>query len=153
MKVYYFGADVMRFTLSSAQASNLLYVSSSFMRSVTSSEGYDADIIGQQVCSSKLSGVDCGTLQSKNVCSDGGAICGLRLASNQYACSGDSGSPVYMPTGSTTAKALGIIQGKSSGNYTCPNFSTDRMGSSSVYSQISVDLAAMGRFTVVTSAP
>lgn len=134
MKVYGNGADVMRFTISAAQASNLLYISSTTMRSVTSTD--DNEVIGEQVCSSKLSGVDCGYLLSRNVCSDGGAICGLRHASYQYACSGDSGSPVYMPTGATTARAQGIIQGKSSGTLTCPNSSSDHMGSSSVYSWI-----------------
>jgi hypothetical protein len=145
------GVDVMRFPIAKSQASNLLYVTSSVMRTVTSTESNE--VLGEQVCSSKLSGVDCGTLQSTNVCGDGGAICSLRLASNQYACGGDSGSPVYMPTSTTTARAQGIIQGKSNGTFTCPNSSTDKMGSSSVYTYIVNDLVWMGRFSVATSTP
>lgn len=149
--VYANGADVMRIPIPASQASNKLYITSTVSRSVTSSATTTNEVIGSQVCSSKLSGNDCGTLLSKNVCSDGGAICGLRLASSQYACGGDSGSPVYQTTGTSTARALGIMQGASTGTYTCPN--GDKVGSSSVYSHINLAVPALGRFLVVTSAP
>ena len=148
--VYTFGSDAMRIPIPASQASNLLYISSASSRSVTSSQT-SGEVIGSQVCSSKLSGNDCGSLLSTNVCSDNGAICGLRLASNQFACGGDSGSPVYKPVGSTAAQALGIMQGKSTGTTPCPDGTTS--GNQSVYTQIANGVASLGRFVVVTSAP
>ncbi len=149
--VYATGADVMRIPIPASQASNLMYLTSTASRSVTSSASLSGEVIGMQVCSSKLSGNSCGVLLSSNVCSDGGQICGLRHASGQYACSGDSGSPVYQPIASTTVRALGIIQGSSSGTYHCAN--GDVVGSSSVFSHIANAIPALGRYLVVTATP
>lgn len=128
--------DGMVITLPSSQASNLLYVTSTFMRSVTSVESMSSAVIGESVCSSRLSGVSCGYLVSKNVCASA-SLCGLWDANGQYACSGDSGSPAYYPPGSTTARAIGIVGYSTPGTTSCPSDpKAPKVGSESLYTHI-----------------
>ncbi len=114
---------------------------------VTAIQSTQNEVTGQPICSSRLSGVGCGTLQSTNVCMVGG-ICGQRLASGQYACGGDSGSPVYQTTSSTTARAVGIIAAGTSGSSPCPN--GDPSGSSSLYTHVQLAANAAGA-TLITN--
>ncbi len=131
--------DAMLISISSSQAGNNLFVTSSLIRSVTSSEATQQEVVGETVCSSKLSGVSCGYLQEIGVCTSYG-VCDQRLASGQYACGGDSGSPVYMTTGSTTAKAVGIIVA-GTGSTTC-----GYQGSQSVYTHIQLVSMVSGTY-------
>jgi len=90
--LYQSGTDVMWIQVATADATNWIYYSTTSVRVVTSEESISGEVLGEQVCSSKMSGNDCGTLSSLNVCSSG--ICSLRLATAQSACPGDSGSAV-----------------------------------------------------------
>lgn len=128
--------DAMLISIPASKASNKLFVTSTLIRSVTSMEATLEEVIGQSVCSSRLSGVSCGQLLNTNVCTEYG-VCDQRYASNQYACGGDSGSPVYRLTGST-AKAMGIIVAGTVST-TCGS-----QGSNSVYTHIHLVVMASG---------
>ena len=142
--------DVMRFPNFDRHASNKLYVTSSLIRPVIASEFTSNEVVGEGVCSSKLSGVSCGTLRSTNVCTSYN-VCAQRLASGQFACGGDSGSPVYYVIGSgPSARALGVLVAGTAGTNTCPDGS--KSGSDSVYTHIEDAGAALHLF-VATSTP
>ncbi len=102
-------------------------ISNSTYQSILSKENPANEVIGETVCSSKPSGTSCGYLVS--VVGMQGAIHDLRIASGQYVCGGDSGSPVYYGN-----MALGIMGYKTSGSHVCPDGSTT--GSNGYYSHI-----------------
>ena len=147
--LYQSGTDVMWIQVATTDATNWIYYSTTSVRVVTSDESLSGEVLGEQVCSSKMSGNDCGTLSSLNVCSSG--ICHLRLATAQYACPGDSGSAVYQVTSGSNVKGLGWMSGMTSGTYPCPN--GDHAGSSSIYSATGEVAIAAPWATVLTTNP
>ena len=148
--LYQSGTDVMWIQVATADATNWIYYSTTSVRVVTSDESISGEVLGEQVCSSKMSGNDCGTLSSLNVCSSG--ICYLRLATAQWACPGDSGSAVYQVTSGSNVKGLGWMSGMTTGTYPCPN-STAHAGSSSIYSATGEVAISAPWVTVLTTNP
>jgi hypothetical protein len=91
----------MTIYLSSASSvSNKLFLTPTNIISITRAEqisgSVDAEVLGERVCISKGSatGNRCGTLLHTMVVL-GGGLTDQRMASNMWACGGDSGSPVY----------------------------------------------------------
>ncbi len=148
--LYQSGTDVMWIQETATDASNWIYYATTSVRVVQSVESLSGEVFGESVCSSKMSGNDCGTLNSKNGCSSG--ICRLRYATGQYACPGDSGSPVYQVSSGSNVKALGWISGSSTGTYPCPN-SSEHVGSGSFYAATGEAQIAAPFAVVLTTNP
>jgi hypothetical protein len=121
--------DAALINISVTQASNKSMISNTTYQSITSKENPANEVIGETVCSSKPSATSCGYLVSVVGSTPDGKITQLRVASGQYACGGDSGSPVYYGN-----MALGIIDYNTGGTHVCPDGSTT--GSNALYSHI-----------------
>ena len=119
--------DAMLVSISQSQASNIILLRDDVTDTITSKENPANEVIGELVCSSKPSSTMCGHLLS--VIGQVGNATEQRIADNQLACGGDSGSPVYYGH-----KAMGIITGSSGGSYLCPG--GDFVGGNSFYTHI-----------------
>jgi hypothetical protein len=128
-------ADAMTIYLSSASSvSNKLFLTPTNIISITRAEqisgSVDAEVLGERVCISKGSatGNRCGTLLHTMV-DLGGGLTDQRMASNMWACGGDSGSPVY-----DGSKAIGVISQGSKGS--TGTVECGQQGANSFYSHI-----------------
>lgn len=101
------GVDAKAVGAVDTQVSNRLFVTSSFYRSVTA---YLTPVVGMAVYKSGVeTDVTSGIVIDNYLRYNTSSRSNLKGASaNYYSDSGDSGSPVYQATGSSTARAIGI---------------------------------------------
>jgi hypothetical protein len=109
-------ADAEIISMASAQKSNYMFKATVDIPQVTSR--LTGDYTGMLVCiPSWYFGVNCGSITIDDVMV---TMWGIRIyherQANFYAWPGDSGGPIYLPTGQTTVQAEGIMSGTSGPN-------------------------------------